>query len=292
MPNGFGAGFLAGLSARLPAGTPGFSLSSAGITVSDGSVSVQISPRTGITLTGPDGSVSIAPAPVVRVEGGGQTVIAPVEPRPFPLPGDVRLLPLPGEVRPLPMPIEGRPVPMPRPEPGTPPTGGETGTPGTTPPARPLPILGTDGNDTLAGTAGDDVIMGRAGGDRLTGGAGRDVMLGGPGADSFVFGKDAVLAGQRDHTDADGRDGDTILFSADLLSTLRIGGVTLDRLTADTALPTSFAAGTNIAFLQRGIAVDLNADGRFTPQDDYVVTLAGVSGVTFNAAADSFTLGG
>jgi trimeric autotransporter adhesin len=51
-----------------------------------------------------------------------------------------------------------------------------------------LPILGTEGNDTLVGADGDDIIRGLAGDDVLQGLAGNDLLDGGAGIDSMAGG--------------------------------------------------------------------------------------------------------
>ena len=58
-----------------------------------------------------------------------------------------------------------------------------------------LPILGTEGNDTLIGAGGDDVIQGLAGDDVLQGLAGNDLLDGGVGVDSMAggLGNDAFV---------------------------------------------------------------------------------------------------
>lgn len=58
-----------------------------------------------------------------------------------------------------------------------------------------LPILGTEGNDTLVGAGGDDIIQGLAGDDVLQGLAGNDLLDGGVGVDSMAggLGNDAFV---------------------------------------------------------------------------------------------------
>ena len=50
-----------------------------------------------------------------------------------------------------------------------------------------LPIIGTNGNDTLTGTSGNDFLYGGAGNDTLIGGVGNDFLKGGAGSDTFVW---------------------------------------------------------------------------------------------------------
>ena len=68
--------------------------------------------------------------------------------------------------------------------------------------ATSLPLLGSDGDDSLVGTEADDLLVGRVGDDRLSGGAGADILLdgagqdvltGGAGADTFVLVADGAL---------------------------------------------------------------------------------------------------
>jgi len=40
-----------------------------------------------------------------------------------------------------------------------------------------MPVIGTDGRDTLIGTTGNDILIGGLGGDTLTGGAGADQFV-------------------------------------------------------------------------------------------------------------------
>jgi Ca2+-binding RTX toxin-like protein len=74
---------------------------------------------------------------------------------------------------------------------------------------EPVPVIGSEDDDTLAGTGrndiidgrgGDDLIDGLAGGDRLAGGDGKDVVAGGDGSDhlSGGVGDDSLSGGAGD----------------------------------------------------------------------------------------------
>jgi len=85
---------------------------------------------------------------------------------------------------------------------------------------------------------------------------------------------------------------DRLDFSAELDGVLMIGGTVLSSLTADTALAAELEAGvTNIALVGNRLLIDLNGDGRFTPTEDYAISLPAVTSVTWSAADGWFLLG-
>lgn len=95
------------------------------------------------------------------------------------------------------------------------------GATGSLPPAGPLTIDGTAGNDTLSGTAAAEIIDGLGGNDTLRSGGGNDTLRGGAGDDS-------IHSGPGNDT-VDGGDGYDYLYYADAGA-----GVTID-LRAGTA---------------------------------------------------------
>jgi Ca2+-binding RTX toxin-like protein len=104
-----------------------------------------------------------------------------------------------------------------------------------------VPILATDGNDslqawagenaTMEGLAGDDVLNGNNGSDTLIGGTGDDIMRGGAGNDTYIFnlgdGQDTIS-----ENDATAGNLDTIRFGAGIAA----GDLTFTRSGKDLVL--------------------------------------------------------
>ena len=153
-------------------------------------------------------------------------------------------------------------------------------------------IDGGAGNDTLNGGDGNDTLTGNDGDDTLIGGAGNDTLNGGAGSDIYryvatVFGTD-VGGGQAD-TIAAGT-GDRIDFSSGLEGLLKIGGVSLSALTANTALGSVFDAANNIRFSSGHLQIDVNGDNVFTAAQDFDVAVNGAGALSHNATTDMFEL--
>jgi peptidoglycan/xylan/chitin deacetylase (PgdA/CDA1 family) len=155
-------------------------------------------------------------------------------------------------------------------------------------------LTGGSSDDLLTGDNGLNALNGNAGNDTLIGGAGNDALGGGAGNDVYrylatAFGSD-VGPGQVDMITA--AVGDSIDFTSGMEALLRIGGQSLASLTANTALGSVFAAGTNVRFAAGHLQIDVNGNLLFDAAEDFDIELSGVSGVSYDAAADTFTFGG
>ena len=116
--------------------------------------------------------------------------------------------------------------------------------------------------------------------------------MGGIGVDFFRY--DAASLNTGDVT-ANGHDvisdgtGELISLLG-LNDELQIGGVALNALSSDAILGGALLVGTSIAFTGAVLEIDVNLDGAFNAADDFQITLAGVTTVTYNATDDLFHL--
>ncbi len=154
---------------------------------------------------------------------------------------------------------------------------------------------GGTGRDRLAGDAGDDTLLGGGGADTLAGGDGNDVFDGGANTDILVWTATALDSGDvaaGTHETLLSGAGDRLDFTAALEALLRVGGTALSAATNAVSLGGDFDPGTNVRFTGTALQIDLDGDQAFTPAADFAIDMAGagVSGITFDAAADLFVL--
>jgi Ca2+-binding RTX toxin-like protein len=120
----------------------------------------------------------------------------------------------------------------------------------------PMPIVGTEGDDTLFGTGGDDLMDGRGGNDSLIGAGGDDTLLGGTGNDSFDggMGADSITGGSGS---------DEFLF--------RSPQSAVDRIT-------DFVSGSDTLAFDNNAFTEIGAFGEFAAGDDRFFAGAGATG--------------
>lgn len=162
------------------------------------------------------------------------------------------------------------------------------------------------------GGTGLNAIIGGSGADAITTGnqtADAIQITGGKGADTFTDTAGDVVTINYTATALTGGDvegvtdtytnvaaADKINFSATLEGLLKISGVALSALTADTALGATFSttAGseTNIRFVDADdtVQIDINANGAYDAGTDLNIKLGAVGSVTYQHASDYFLL--
>jgi Ca2+-binding RTX toxin-like protein len=189
-----------------------------------------------------------------------------------------------------------------------------------------LPILGTDGKDTLLGTdcgdnisagadddtirgqAGDDVIYGGSGDDTIYGDAGNDVIYGGDGNDTLYGGdgNDTIFGGNGDDTIYGGAGnnyllggaGNDLIYTGDGNSTVIGGsgrdwifdGAGSDKIFGGIGNDTVFATmGGGVSYYDGGAGVNKLNYATYTGSLDINLNTGFATGTGPKAGVDSFT---
>lgn len=155
-------------------------------------------------------------------------------------------------------------------------------------------ISGGAGNDTIFAGAGNDNVNGGSGNDVIRGDQGNDMLLGGGNNDRFdwaaiAFNTADVVAGGVDSV-SDFNAGDMLDFSASLEMLLMVNGTSLAGSLGNVVLGNAFNANTNVCYNANGLWFDMDNSHSVTANDFHVQLNAGVAALTYNAAADMFTV--
>ncbi len=136
-----------------------------------------------------------------------------------------------------------------------------------------VPIIGSDGADTLVGTADKDILSGEAGDDTVFGQAGNDSVAGGAGYDRLFgeAGDDSLNAGPGGGLLAGGLGNDTYTFNRG------DGGVTIDQgiALADDPLNDLYAGNSDRDVIRFGAGITAgDIVVSFSPDDSSTLTLS------------------
>ncbi|KFE43828.1 DUF4214 domain-containing protein [Pseudomonas syringae] len=153
-----------------------------------------------------------------------------------------------------------------------------------------LLVTGTNGIDTVTVTSAKGTVVGNGGNDTVnfsaTSAAVGDQTVKFGAADFVAGGNTTVAFAAATVTAATG----VVDFTSAIENTLKIAGVNLGTTTANQSVGATLNATNNVAFNAGVLQFDLNGDGVYTAGTDFAVTLTGVAAVSYNAAADIFTV--
>ena len=136
----------------------------------------------------------------------------------------------------------------------------------------------------LKGGLGNDTLRGGGGDDTLTGGGGDDLF----GWAATVFNSGDVSFGGLDRI-SDFSNGDALDFGAALEALLTVKGTRLSVATSDILLTDTLNASTNICLKDgRNLYIDLDSSHSITANDYHVELNGLITGLKYDAAADTF----
>jgi serralysin len=153
-------------------------------------------------------------------------------------------------------------------------------------------VTGSGLADTLRGDSAANVLNGGLGNDTIRGGAGNDTLTGGGGNDKFewiatLFNSVDLQFGNLDRV-TDLNAGDSLDFTAGLEALLTVNGTALGASAANVALGNTFNVNTNVCLSGTDLCIDLDNSHSFTASDFRVQLVGLATGVTYDAAADTF----